>query len=671
MVFITPIIISNLSFLGLRLPISFDQFDIIKVFTQRVLALVALSAWSWEMLVKGGRIRRTPVDWLILAFLGWVALSAIFSIHLPTALFGKYRRFEGWFSFLTYAVIYFLVLQLADKPKRIHRLAQTIFFSGLLVAAYGILQALGGDILQWGQLPFEANRSFSTYGNPDLLAGFLMFGTMVSLGLAISESNLVWRGVYWLGFLMNSMVVVTAFARSAWVASVPAIAIFVLLAVRQKAPWKFEDWVFSVVAGSGVAAFIVRSLSSETAVMNFAKRVVSIFEFDQGSAKTRFQIWEAAWNAVMDRPIFGFGPDTFRLIFPRYKPVEYVKDAGYLSVADNVHNYPLQLSAGIGIPGMLMFYSIMAWAAARSFKVIWNRDRRFTADRMVLVGLWAACAGYIVHLIFGLSVTGTSFLLWVCMAAVLSPTATSFEFKPPSWGVAPAALLVALALAGVVFHVTYLRADHAYLLARIASQGTERTANAQRAVELNPWNDMYRAEVGLALTDETLSAINALASSQGDQQQAFTTAMDAFKRAEASLLETIEFVPWEYDNYVFLANLYNLAGQFFDPSYFRKAEEMGLKGIEVEEFGPAIRLQYARTLVALEREDEAIEQLEIAVGMDPAYVDAVTMLASIYESRGEITEAIRVLRATEELTPGKPGVTDKLQELESNPATTP
>ena len=455
-VFLTPIAISNLSFLGIRMPLSYDQFDIIKVFLQRTLAAVALAAWSWDILLKGGRIRRTPVDWLILAFLVWVGISAAFSIHPPTALFGKYRRFEGWFSFVNYAVIYFLVLQLADKAKRIHRLAQTIFFSGLLVASYGVLQALGGDILQWGQLPFEANRSFSTYGNPDLLAGFLMFGTFVSLGLALAEENLVWRGVYWLGFLLNALVIVTAFARSAWVASIPAMLFIILFAWRQRAPWKLEDWVFSGIAATGVVAFIVRSLSADNEVMNFAKRVVSIFQFDQGSAKTRFQIWGAAWDGIKDRPLFGFGADTFRLIFPKYKPVEYVKDAGYLSVADNVHNYPLQLAAGIGVPGVLMFYSIMGWAAARSFRVIWSREQG--PNRMVLAGLWAACAGYIVHLIFGLSVTGTSFLLWVCMAAVLSPTATTFEVKAPSWGVAPAALGVVLAAAVLGYHVVYIHA---------------------------------------------------------------------------------------------------------------------------------------------------------------------------------------------------------------------
>ena len=62
--------------------------------------------------------------------------------------------------------------------------------------------------------------------------------------------------------------------------------------------------------------------------MNFGRRFASIIEFDSGSGQTRTQIWQAAIAAVKARPIFGFGADTFRLVFPQYKPVEYVEAAG-------------------------------------------------------------------------------------------------------------------------------------------------------------------------------------------------------------------------------------------------------------------------------------------------------------------------------------------------------
>ena len=54
MVFIVPIVMSNWTWLGFKLPLSYDQFDIVKVFFQRVLGLVAVSAWGWHIFTKGG-----------------------------------------------------------------------------------------------------------------------------------------------------------------------------------------------------------------------------------------------------------------------------------------------------------------------------------------------------------------------------------------------------------------------------------------------------------------------------------------------------------------------------------------------------------------------------------------------------------------------------------------
>ena len=124
MVFIVPIAMSNFTWLGFKMPLTYDQFDIFKVFFQRVLGLIALAAWGWDLLMRGGKIRRNPVDWLVLAFLAWVTLSTVLSISPATAFFGKYRRFEGLLSFYNYAVIYFLILQFADRPSRVRTLAQ-------------------------------------------------------------------------------------------------------------------------------------------------------------------------------------------------------------------------------------------------------------------------------------------------------------------------------------------------------------------------------------------------------------------------------------------------------------------------------------------------------------------------------------------------------------------
>ena len=200
--------------------------------------------------------------------------------------------------------------------------------------------------MHWGTLPFEANRAFSTYGNPDLLGGFLIFSVTVALGLALLEQRLVWRLVYWVGFGLNGLALIVAFTRGAWIGGAVSLALLGVIAWRQRATMRRIDWVPAGVFIAAGVGIIWRSLSSPSDVMNFGKRLGSIFQFGGGSGQTRTEIWQAAVAAIKERPILGWGADTFRLVFPKFKPVEYVRDAGGSSVADNAHDYPLQLASG-------------------------------------------------------------------------------------------------------------------------------------------------------------------------------------------------------------------------------------------------------------------------------------------------------------------------------------
>ena len=461
MVFIVPVAMSNgtwlsrIGFSSATLPLTFDQFDILKVFFQRVLTMVALGAWSWDMLTKGGKIRRTPVDWLILGFLAWVALTTITSIHPATAFFGKYRRFEGLLSFINYAVIYFLVLQFADGPSRVKALAQSLFASSIVVAGYGVLQRVGLDPIPWGALPFEQFRPFSTYGNPDLLGGYLMFSLPIALGLALAEEDRRMRLLYWGGLGINAFVWIVAFTRGAWIGGAFGLAVMIVIAWRHSAKMGWIDWVPVGITGVLGVSAIVRSLSNPNEVMNFGKRFASITQFDAGSGQTRTQIWQAAISAVKVRPVFGFGADTFRLVFPTYKPVEYVEGGRLPFCGRQRAQLPAPTCCGHRHPGRAMLYGVFGWAAVRSFRTVFGK----TDDRKrILVGaFWAASAGYLLQLMAGLSVTGNTFLLWTAIAVVLAPTASVVEIERRAGAISRPAFLSSSSRSALRYQFVYPR----------------------------------------------------------------------------------------------------------------------------------------------------------------------------------------------------------------------
>ena len=110
-------------------------------------------------------------------------------------------------------------------------------------------------------------------------------------------------------------------------------------------------------------------------------------------------------------------------------------------------------------------------------------------------------------------------------------------------------------------------------------------------------------------------------------------------------------MPAEYDNYVFLSNLYNSAGRMLDSSYYEKAVEIADRGVEVEPFGPAVRVQRARALAALGRTEEALKDAQFAVEMDLDYAEARLLLASILEDLGRNDEALDVLNVFNDRKP--------------------
>ena len=266
---------------------------------------------------------------------------------------------------------------------------------------------------------------------------------------------------------------------------------------------------------------------------------------------------------------------------------------------------------------------------------------------------------------FGLSVTGNTFLLWAALGVVLSPGASVVEFKAPSWGIFAAMLGMVLAGLGIGYQIVYLQADHYYLVTMIASQDEARIQAAEDAVRLNPFNDMYRAEVGVAHRDRMISYINAAQQAQAagqDATQLMKEAQAAYENSVASLRDTINFVSWEYDNYVFLASVHNIGGQALNPAYYDDAVAVGERGVQVEPFGPAIRIELARALNGRGDNVKAIEQAKIAAEMDPNFADAWQFLASLYEAEGETAKAIEAYKRL----PGNATAEEAIKRLEAS-----
>jgi tetratricopeptide (TPR) repeat protein len=290
----------------------------------------------------------------------------------------------------------------------------------------------------------------------------------------------------------------------------------------------------------------------------------------------------------------------------------------------------------------------------------------------VLGAFWAAAAAYLVQLLFGLSVTGTTFLLWAALGVVLAPTARIVDVKAPKWGTAAAAVILAMAALGIGYQSLLLYADHVHLRAFSSTLATDRTEAARLAARLNALNGAYRAQVGAAHASEVQGYLRAggEADKAGEDTSPYAAAVRrSFAAAEIAFKDAIAFQPDEYDNYVALANLYNLGGEALDKRFYDSAIAVARQGLEVEPYGTAIRVQLARALLNTGNKAEGIRELEYSVSIDPTGGDAALLLAQVYENQGKTAEAIAVLESVEAIAPGQPGIAEAIAALEAG--TTP
>lgn len=129
--------------------------------------------------------------------------------------------------------------------------------------------------------------------------------------------------------------------------------------------------------------------------------------------------------------------------------------------------------------------------------------------------------------------------------------------------------------------------------------------------------------------------------------------------------DAVDFIPLEYDTYMRLATLYNLAGQAFDPRLYQKAIEVSEQALEIMPLGTTARIQLAQAQVATGRVAEGVKALEYCVEIDPSGGIAAYSLAGLYRQLGRIEDALTLLKSVEARLPGQPGIAETIMELEA------
>ena len=208
---------------------------------------------------------RTGLHWPILAMVVVGTLATILSVSPRLSLVGAYQSYDGLLALVSFAVVALVAAESwrASDLRRI--LTAFVLAAGGLVVLYGLIQTADLELgTHWDWIHFvNAGASFgptstvwSTFGNPNHLAGFIACLLPIGVIVVISDRSLIVRAITG-GVLLGALVcLVETSSLGGLGASVGALVLTgVLLIPELKGRRRLALW-----CGAGVAVAVAARL---------------------------------------------------------------------------------------------------------------------------------------------------------------------------------------------------------------------------------------------------------------------------------------------------------------------------------------------------------------------------------------------------------------------------
>ena len=267
----------------------------------------------------------------------FVLLSALSILVSPDKGFSFYN----WYNLVgVYVLTYLVVGQNLRSSRQVRELLIVTAIAAVFVVLYGFYQFIFGiDIraMKWvdgDAFPELRKRVFSTWENPNILAGYLDIIICLAFGLFVKADTRKKKLVLGIMMAAGAACLAMTYARGA------CLVIALIFAVYGM----FKDWrVLLACAAVAAGLLLVDPVLYE--------RLSSVFTKIDTSSEMRLAFWESTIAMIQDHPFLGIGWGAYWMVYPEYD--FYLQGADIRIV--HAHNWYLNYAAEIGIPGMLAF----------------------------------------------------------------------------------------------------------------------------------------------------------------------------------------------------------------------------------------------------------------------------------------------------------------------------
>jgi tetratricopeptide (TPR) repeat protein len=353
----------------------------------------------------------------------------VFSVVPRISFLGSYVRMQGTFTFLSYAVIFAMVLTHLRRRAQVDRLIYTVIFTSLPIGLYSIIQhGVGGvslDPLPWGGDVVQ--RVAANMGNAIFVAAYLIMAVFLTLERLLNSvvalldeekgtlADALAAGGYFFILAVQLIAIVFTQSRGPWLGLAAGLYVFGLLGILMLGRWARgrarARWLagavrpvwFSLIGLTiaGLAFLIVFNLPQSPLAslrkVPYLGRMGTVLSTTEGTNAVRVLIWEGVVDMMFKphppiqypdgtpdslnpiRPLIGYGPESMWVAYNRFYPPDLAHYEARNASPDRSHNETFDALVRTGLLGFgtqLFLYGSVFYYALRWLGLMRGRGRR-------------------------------------------------------------------------------------------------------------------------------------------------------------------------------------------------------------------------------------------------------------------------------------------------------
>lgn len=671
------------------LPFTSELFEFNKMILVYLLTAVVTGAWLIKSLVnKKFELTRTTLDIPILIFLIANILSTIFSMDPHTSIFGYYGRWHGGLlSTFSYIILYYALVTHFDR-QQIYYYLTTLLTSGLIISIYAVLQhpnplfreTLDGKTIFHG-IDYDywavdvENRVFGTLGQPNWLAALLSMLIFPLISLLFIFKKLWQQFLVLLAIAVYFLAFTFTYSRGGLLGLLVGAATFVILfpiykktlveKIKAKVPLldlsqtleKLKAFLLPILALT-VLVVVVNfffgnaiekrgGLETETKQAQKEQSVSRGTQLETGgtqTAKIRTIVWQGAFDIFKHYPILGSGVETFGYSYYLFRPQEHNLTVEWDYLYNKAHNEYLNYLATTGSLGFLSYiFLITLFEIFAAKQLIFSN---FNTQRLLSLGLFAGFNANLALNFFGFSVVTTALLFFTFPAMFFlindyNSKTLVVEFKnsltflnKKTFNQMAILFSMALTSVGILLVLSMWTADVLYESSKSAGTYERSIRQLRTAIRLNPTEPLYQAELS-----DNLSQL-ATKSKVGEEIDTKTKTLAS--EASNIIIKVVKNHPADTALWIDKRTIdFNLSkvDRAYELELLRTAEKLKV----LAPTDASIQYDVALVYLYLDKDKEAIKQLENVVEIKPDYREAVLMLSRTYKNVNDQSKAINLL----------------------------